>query len=285
VQLAEAGVPETEYGKLKTASGKFDPVAVPRAVAAAKAAVKLSGTGKKVAPIDEEVEFLKDAIEQRQKIFEATGRADKLAEDPVMADYITRYERAATEKLAGLRQAPKAKVTELPSTSGAPQVAPTAATPTQGFRTPEERLKAVAEAEKEAPVKQAIDSAWTQQKANLAEQIRKVYGDNPEDIVLAARAVLSGESDPEANPAEIEGGQASYLDYLLRKTGRKANETAFEEPGNRRKTLGIGTQKVKNDELLQAWARDVLALAAQLQQSPTTTQKPAGNIKGLQQIE
>lgn len=283
VALAEAGVPETEYAKLRTASGKFDPVAVPRAVAAAKAAAKLSGTGKRVAPVDEEVEFLKDAIEQRQKIFEATGRADKLAEDPVMADYISRYEKAASEKLTALRPPPKVKITELPSEVASP--APAANIPTTGFRTPEERQKAVAEAQNEAPVKQAIDTAWTQQKAKLAEQIRKIYGDNPEDIILAAQAVLSGEADPEATGVEFEGGQSNYAKYLLRKAGLKPDDVAFEEPEGKRKTFGIGTQAVKNTELIQAWARDVLTLANQLRQTPATTQKMSDNGVEVEQVE
>jgi len=101
--LAEAGVPETEYEKLKTPSGKFIPAAVERARAASKAAAKLTGTGRKVEPVDEEVEFLKDAINQRQKIFEATGRAADLAKDPIMLDYAARYERATAEKLKRLR--------------------------------------------------------------------------------------------------------------------------------------------------------------------------------------
>jgi len=280
--LAEAGVPETEYAKLKTPSGKFIPSAVARAQAASKAAAKLTGTGKKVEPLDEEVEFLKDAIEQRKKIFEATGRADKLAVDPLMLDYISRYEKAANEKLTALRPPPQIKVSELPVTQAVAEVAPA-----QAFRTPEERQKAVQEAEAAAPIKQAIDSAWTQQKAKLAEQIRKVYGDNPEDIVLAARAVLSGEADPEdtsVGDEQLAGApKSSYLQYLLKKVGRKPEEVVFEEPGDARKTFGVGSQKVKNDELLNAWAEDVLSLAAQLQQ--TAPQKPAGNIKGLQQIE
>ena len=275
--LAEAGVPETEYAKLKTPSGKFIPSAVARAQAASKAAAKLVGTGKKVEPLDEEVEFLKDAIEQRKKIFEATGRADKLAVDPLMLDYISRYEKAANEKLTALRPPPQIKVSELPATQAVAEVAPA-----QAFRTPEERQKAVQEAEAAAPIKQAIDSAWTQQKAKLAEQIRKVYGDNPEDIVLAAQAVLSGEADPEdtsVGDEQLAGApKPSYLQYLLRRIGRKPDEVVFAEPDNKR----WGTQDVKNDELLNAWARDVLALASQLQQAP---QKPAGGIKSMTQIE
>ena len=53
--------------------------------------------------------------------------------------------------------------------------------------------------------------------------------------------------------------------------------------GDTRKILGIGSQKVKNNELLQAWAEDVLALAAQLQQQ--APQKPTGGIKSMTQIE
>lgn len=282
VALAEAGVPETEYAKLKTPSGKFDPVMVPRRVAqqqaADKAAAKLAGTGKKVAPVDVEIEELKDAIEQRKKIFEATGRSAELAKDPVFLKYASDYEKAVSDKLRSVRPPPQLKSTTL---LDEPVAAATPA-PTQTFRTPEERQQATQKAQEEEPIKRAIASTWTQQKAKLGEQIRKVYGDNIDDIVLAAKAVLSGEADPESNPAEVEGGQSSYAKYLLRKAGRKPDDVVFEEPGSTRKTFGVGSQKVKNDELLNAWAQDILTL---VQQTAQPAQKPAGGIKSMKQIE
>jgi hypothetical protein len=283
VQLAEAGVPETEYGKLKTASGKFDPVAVPRAVAAAKAAVKLSGTGKKVAPIDEEVEFLKDAIEQRQKIFEATGRADKLAEDPVMADYITRYERAAAEKLAGLRQAPKPIVAPLKQTpASTPSVA---ATPNLRPVAPElveiQKVKAVEAQQKEAKAQEAqqiADAEWTRQKMNLEDTLRQFYPtpttpDQSDPLVGVAYSILDN--------AKIDidtGGRTptreSYVNLIKKKLGLKEDKRdprtfiAFEEPGNQR----IGPQGVTYDELLREWAEQVVAGY----ENRNPKQKPAG---------
>jgi hypothetical protein len=275
VQLAEAGVPEIEYGKLKTASGKFDPVAVPRAVAAAKAAVKLSGTGKKVAPIDEEVEFLKDAIEQRQKIFEATGRADKLAEDPVLADYITRYERAATEKLAGLRQAPK-PVEDLLTKYSSPETLkgqdPVKPTPNVRPVAPElaeiQKVKAVEAQQKEAKAQEAqqiADAEWTRQKMNLEDTLRQFYPapttpDQSDPLVGVAYSILDN--------AKIDidtGGRTptreSYVNLIKKKLGLKEDKRdprtfiAFEEPGNQR----TGPQGVTYDELLREWAEQVVA--------------------------
>jgi len=274
VQLAEAGVPETEYRKLKTASGKFDPVAVPRAVAAAKAAAKLSGTGKKVAPIDEEVEFLKDAIEQRQKIFEATGRADKLAEDPVMADYITRYERAAAEKLAGLRLPSKPIVAPLKQTP--------AATPNLRPVAPElveiQRVKTAEAQQKEAKAQEAqqiADAEWTRQKMKLEDTLRQFYpapttADQPDPLIGVAYGILDNPPVPVKRKVGVNevDDLVSYRALFYNKTGIKPNKVVFEEPGNQR----IGPQGVTYDELLREWAEQVVAGY----ENRNSKQKPAG---------
>jgi hypothetical protein len=272
--LAEAGVPETEYAKLKTPSGKFIPAAVARAKQAAetKAAEANSALTRRTSddPLDKKIDAYAQAMKRREDIFKATGREAELAKDQTYLGYIAKIEEAEKAKFAVVDPALKPVI----GPSAKIPVAPEAVS-AQSFRTPEERQKAVQEAEKAAPIKQAIDATWTQEKAKLAEQIRKVYGDNPEDIVLAARAVLNNEADPEASRVEFEGGQSNYAKYLLRKAGRKAEDVVFEEPGDSRKILGIGSQKVKNAELLQAWAEDVLALVAQLEQAQTGQQAPA----------
>lgn len=293
VQLAEAGVPETEYGKLKTASGKFDPVAVPRAVAAAKAAVKLSGTGKKVAPIDEEVEFLKDAIEQRQKIFEATGRADKLAEDPVMADYVTRYERAAAEKLAGLRQTPKPinPANQLGPDGVIKRVAPGAALPAKApvlnidddpDIVPEERNRIKSEQAKKAKedkeqniIDQEIAAAWSNHKKTLQEELLDQY--SKKDLLAVAKGVLSEQSV--TNPLDPSGRSLiAYPLLVMQKVGRPPNGRTFSEPHNKR----WGTQGVTNTELLREWAEQYVEENGR--QATSSMQKSSGTSEPLTEL-
>jgi|688.fasta_scaffold03395_2 hypothetical protein len=257
VQLAEAGVPETEYGKLKTASGKFDPVAVPRAVAAAKAAAKLSGTGKRVAPVDEEVEFLKDAIEQRQKIFEATGRADKLAEDPVMADYISRYEKAASEKLTALRPPPKPVVGQAVQIPSLP-VAVASNRPMSPQREQVQREEKTKNAEFNQK-QQVADTEWTKQKQNLYQSIGRIYPD--ENRVLGiALDIADGVEIPVKTETLVDDfavGETEVkrkLDRVIAdELGVGLNDVAFVEPGNQR----TGSQKVTYGELIREWAKEI----------------------------
>lgn len=271
VALAEAGVPETEYAKLKTPSGKFDPVMVPRRVAqqqaADKAAAKLAGTGKKVAPVDVEIEELKDAIEQRKKIFEATGRSAELAKDPVFLKYASDYEKAVSDKLRSVRP-PVIPIN--PANQPGPdgvikRVAPGAARPPIDIEAnsdllPEEKVvlknQAAQQTEKDraqAIIDNEIASAWSKQKSDVQKDIEKQY--SKKDLLAAAKGILRGALAPGATQL-VEGEPAEdYLNYLLRKIGRKANDPAFTEPQNKR----WGTQVVTNMELLQAWAEQYAA--------------------------
>lgn len=276
VALAEAGVPETEYAKLMTPSGKFDPVAVPRAIAQARAAVKLAGTGKKVEPVDEEIAFLENAMEQRKKIFEATGRADKLGEDPLMTDFIKRYEKAAGEKLASLRKAPVINPANQPGPDGvikrvAPGVARPPVTPAPAIDddpdiVPEERPrlkqeaaaqteKAKAQAEEakaQAKKEQLIASAWTDKKSTLQKELAKVYGEK--DLLAVAKGILRNATiPPPAGEPVAYGARPTpiiYKEAVARKLGRNLAEPAFTEPENSR----WGTNVVNYAELLQEWA-------------------------------
>jgi len=252
--LAEAGVPETEYAKLKTPSGKFIPAAVARAQAASKAAAKLAGTGKKVEPLDEEVEFLKDAIEQRKKIFEATGRTD-LAKDPIMLDYVSRYEKAAGEKLAGLRKAP------------APVVGPAAkiSAPTEApFRpiSPQREIAQKAEETKNAESlqkQQLADTEWTNQKQKLYQSIGRIYP-NEDKVLGIALDIADGVEVPAKTTTLVDDfavGEAEIkrkLDRVIAdELGVGLNDIAFVEPGNQR----TGSQKVTYGELIREWAKEI----------------------------
>jgi len=273
--LAEAGVPETEYAKLKTPSGKFIPSAVARAQATSKAAAKLVGTGKKVEPLDEEVEFLKDAIEQRKKIFEATGRADKLAADPLMLDYVSRYEKAANEKLTALRPPPKPVIgpaTSVPvAAATVPQTRPVA--PEIAQRAQEQQSREAERAAEVQKAEQEVAGAWDEQKLQLEERLRSAYK-TPEELVGVAYEILNNTPVPvktKVGANEVED-LVPYRVLIHRKLGTKPQEVAFEEPGNRR----TGSQKVMYDELLKAWAETVVGrYEAQNQQQSQPAGQPA----------
>lgn len=292
LQLAEAGVPETEYAKLKTASGKFIPGAVARASAAAKAAAKVAGTGRKVQPLDEEVEFLKDAIEQRQKIFEATGRQADLAKDSLMQDYVSRYEKATAEKLSALRPPPKPvddllnKYSSSPTQKGqvpakdvpdSPPVFDVNISPEENKARMEQYELGSKEREAKQKVEESIARAWTNKKLDLTDKIGALYK-SPQEIIAVANAILSGNPIPVkkklASGNEVED-LVPYRLYLAQKLGLKLTDTAFEEPESQSWNR-VGTQKVTNDELIREWAESILEAhqagkSAQAQQIPTAS--------------
>jgi hypothetical protein len=270
--LAEAGVPETEYAKLKTPSGKFIPAAVARAQAASKAAAKLTGTGKKVGPLDEEIAFLENAMEQRKKIFEATGRTD-LAKDPLMTDYVSRYEKAAGEKLTALRPPPKPVIgpaTPLSvATATVPQTRPVA--PEIAQRAQEQQSRDQARTAETQKVEQEVAGAWTKQKMKLEDRLRSAYK-TPEELVGVAYEILNNTPVPVKTKVGVNEVEdlVPYRVLVYRKLGLKPQDVAFEEPGNQR----TGSQKVRYDELLQAWADQVVKRFEA--QNPEQDAQPAG---------
>lgn len=294
VALAEAGVPETEYEKLKTASGKFDPVAVPRAVAASKAAAKLSGTGKKAEPIDIRIETLKEALEERKKRLEARG--EDLTKDERYQKLADELDTVYDQKLAGVRPPPpKAKITEIPAST--PSVA---ATPTIRPVAPElaeaQKVKNAEAQQKEAKVQEAqqiADAEWTRQKMSLEDTLRQFYPapttpDQSDPLVGVAYSILDN-AQVDTDTGGRTPTREAYRNLIKKKLGIAEDKRdprtfiAFEEPGNQR----TGPQGVTYDELLREWAKQVVAgyESRNPKQKPATTQKPAGNIKGLQQIE
>ena len=268
--LAEAGVPETEYAKLKTPSGKFIPAAVARAKQTAdlKAAEAKRALTRRTSddPLDKKIDAYERAMEQREKIFKATGREAELAKDQTYLGYITKLEEANKAKFAVVDPSPVIDPTNQPGPDGViKRVAPGVARPPVDIESnsdllPEEKvvLKNQAAQQKEKDRAQAIidneiASAWSKQKSDVQKDIEKQY--SKKDLLAAAKGILRGALAPGATQL-VEGEPAEdYLNYLLRKIGRKANDPAFTEPQNKR----WGTQVVTNMELLQAWAEQYAA--------------------------
>lgn len=271
VALAEAGVPETEYAKLKTPSGKFIPAAVARAqqAAAVNAEKAKRELTRKVSddPLDKKINAYEQAMKRREDIFKATGREAELAKDPIYTGYVAEIEKATKQQLEGINP-PVIPIN--PANQPGPdgvikRVAPGAARPPIDIEAnsdllPEEKVvlknQAAQQAEKDraqAIIDNEIASAWSKQKSDVQKDIEKQY--SKKDLLAAAKGILRGALAPGATQL-VEGEPAEdYLNYLLRKIGRKANDPAFTEPQNKR----WGTQVVTNMELLQAWAEQYAA--------------------------
>jgi hypothetical protein len=271
VQLAEAGVPETEYAKLKTPSGKFIPAAVARAKQTAdlKAAEAKRALTRRTSddPLDKKIDAYERAMKRREDVFKATGREAELAKDPIYTGYITEIEKATKAQLDTVNP-PVIPINPAnqPGADGViKRVAPGAARPPVDIESnsdllPEEKTalknqisQQAEKAKAQAVIDNEIASAWSKQKSALQKDIEKQY--SKKDLLAAAKGILRGALAPGATSL-VEGEQAEdYLSYLLRKLGRGAGDPAFTEPQNKR----WGTQVVTNSELLQAWAEQYAA--------------------------
>jgi hypothetical protein len=302
-QLAEAGVPREEFDKYKTPTGTFDPVEVSRGIAQTKASTKASRLGKTAEPIDEEIELLKDAMEQRKKRLEATG--GDLTKDTVFQDYADSLDKAYQQKRLVLRPPPKAKVTpEEEAATQAPSKAPVSEAP-PAFDiniSPEENRARMAQYERgseERAAKQKVDDsiarAWTNKKMEVIDKLEPLYK-TPDEMRAVANSILSGRLSPEATTTPYGGinmyaggvGKSEpYVDYIAKKIGLKPEGKAFREPESASWNR-IGTQTVTNRELLTAWAESFLEAdkrAQTGQQTPIETQKSDGNEVEVEEVK
>ena len=269
--LAEAGVPETEYAKLTTPSGKFIPGAVARAkqLAEKNAAEAKSALTRRTSddPLDKKIDAYAQAMKRREDIFKATGREAELAKDQTYLGYIAKIEEAEKAKLAAVDPAPVVDPANQPGPDGViKRVAPGVARPPVDIEAnsdllPEEKVmlkkQAVQQTEKDkaqAVIDNEIASAWTKQKSAVQKDIEKQY--SKKDLLSVAKGILRGAAAPGATPLTVEGEPTeNYLSYLLKRIGRVGGDPAFTEPQNKR----WGTQVVTNTELLREWAEQYAA--------------------------
>ena len=304
-QLAEAGVPREEFDKYRTPAGTFDPVEVSRGIAQTRAAAKASSLGKKAAePIDEEIELLKDAMEQRKKRLEATG--GDLTKDTVFQDYADSLDKAYQQKRLVLRPVAEIEIDSVTPKSTAEEVVsavPAAdAPPVFDINiSPEENQARMAQYErgsKERAAKQKVEDtiarAWTKKKMEVIDKLEPLYK-TPDEMRAVARSILTGRLSPEAATTPYRGinmyaggvGKPEpYVDYLAKKIGLKPEEKAFREPESASWNR-IGTQKVTNRELLTAWAESFLEAdkRAQAAAQASPVAPASSNIKSMKPRE
>ncbi len=257
--LAEAGVPETEYAKLKTPSGKFIPAAVARAKQAAE--MKAEETKRALTrrtsddPIDRKIDAYERAMEQREKIFKATGREAELAKDQTYLGYMAKLEEANKAKFAMVDPAPK------PVIGPATSIPISAAAPARPISPERENLLKTREEYKNrgGEEKRIADTEWTNQKKNLYQSIGRVYGDENKVLGLALD-IAEGVTIPQASSTIPLGDAPSstveevpLAQIVADKMGVKLSDVAFVEPGNVR----TGSQKVTYAELIREWAKEI----------------------------
>lgn len=263
-QLAEAGVPREEFDKYRTPTGTFDPVEVSRGIAQTRAAAKASSLGKKTAePIDEEIELLKDAMEQRKKRLEATG--GDLTKDTVFLDYADSLDKAYGQKRLALRPPPKPVIGKPTQIAGEEAVSTAPSTPNTPDAPPafdvtippEENQARMVQYEREAEdraakqkVEDTIARAWTNKKIEVIDKLEPFYK-TPDEMRAVANSIVLGKT------TTASGKPEPYIEYLAKKIGLKLDDKAFREPESASWNR-IGTQKVTNMELLMEWAKSFL---------------------------
>jgi hypothetical protein len=308
--LAEAGVPETEYAKLKTPSGKFIPSAVARAqqMAKTKAAEAKSALTRRTSddPIDRKIDAYERAMKRREDIFKATGREAELAKDQTYLGYIAKIEEAEKAKFAAVdpvadieidsvtpKSVPEATVLAAPE---APPVFDITISPEENKARVEQYKLGSEERAAKQKVADSIASAWTKKKLEVIDKLEPFYT-TTDELRAVANSIVSNRLSPVASTRPYGGANLAaggvgnpelYVEYLAKKLGMKPEGKAFREPESGSWNR-LGTQTVTNRELLVEWAKSFLEAdkAVQSAQSapPTSDTPPSANIKAMKPRE
>lgn len=281
-RLGELGVPPEEYESLKV-NNRYDMGKVGQRLFKAqqdreRAKYDLRGD----TPAARQVDAISSAMRSMAK--QLNDRGIDPSSDPVYKRLEERLAPALERQLSefGVEPVSQQTVPGAVNMSTADQVNPVSVVPqnqspesaqyasfaeeafTKGL-TPEQ---AQAEFEKRnSPVKQEIDNAWTDSKLALGSRLLKLYPneDRPSGnpAALLARAIVKDESAPgdtgsmTGSITEWETGTPAaqpYSQKVLKELGINPSAVIFEEPGNER----TGSQAVKANEVLKAWAKDFL---------------------------
>lgn len=302
-RLAEAGVSPAEFDALKV-NGRYDMAKVGQRMYQAvqdKERAKYDLRGNTAAA--RQLENATNILKARARILESQG--EDPAKDPLYNRAMQDMERAYDlhmRELNGEVILPEvANVSGAVNTSTADQVNPVAVvTPDQQVAqttqvqqnfareafekglTPEQAEAEFQQRTQEAPVKAEIDQAWTDAKLGLGSRLLKRFPNedrpsgNPAELL--ARAIITGADAPgdtssmRGSLSEWETGSPDripYSDKALRDIGVDPYAVIFEEPGNER----TGSQAVKANEILQAWARDFLTAKGLLNAQAPVTQE------------
>lgn len=261
VQLAEAGIPDTEFQTLQV-NGMFDPVAVSRRISLANqertARGSQSETDRRLARIDKLLDLQRKRVEEGDTGYEKDKKGnykypnlvalEQQYESMVAESLLTPEEKASAKK-----QAEEAKKASVAPATVVPETTAKAEDEDELPPLPEQRESIKKETERKVSIEQRIGSAWTQAKNTIEKNILKKY--SPEDLDLLAEAIVANRAAPlEAGARTIDTGAGAiperYSEFILRKLGFNPLDVAFSEPENER----WGTQDVTNQELLKVWA-------------------------------
>jgi len=247
-ELAAAGVPEETWGTLQGQDGMYDPVKVARAVESVKS----------------------DPRRERAVTSEMLGKYLELKQmDPELAKEYAQTARDNGYLWAGLEKTKPAVVPAVVEPKVAPVPEAQSLVPAVTFKplseripkgvTPEQFIAQKGAMDKAAQEEQEAAKAWTSAKSKLINPFLKAYP-SPDLQLIAARAILDElpSEDPDT-PSYVDDnvgvvGQVPYGVLVAKKLGLDPNGAAFDEPGN----LRFGTQTVTNNELLKAFAEDVI---------------------------
>lgn len=301
MKLAEAGIAEDEVAALTDPNGRINPVAVARRLADER---RRRAMADDTTPIDRNIQTLQGAIRSRTSVLKESG-AD-VAADPQIQGWMRELDDLYVRSLESRAPQPSPAAPATIGTTGlpvlpgtvqqapaptAPVAAPQQAAPEvqqQAFieavrsgKTAEEFRKEREAAQKQTAEAQAVDQAWTDAKTKVAETMNQMIPD-PQERILEARAILSDRT-VDAGPRTKMG--SPQVPYWTKYSNKGRNRFGFKEPGN----LRTGSQSVGDDEVLQAWARDLLQATGLLEvtnpeqqvapaAAPSETQRKADEI-------
>lgn len=271
MKLAEAGISEAEVADLTDPNGRINPVAVARRIADER---RRREQADDTTPIDRSIRTLEGAIRSRTAVLDKSNL--DIATDPQIQawtsqldDLYVRSLEARSPQQPGTAAPATIGTTGLPVLPGTVQQAPTPTAPVaapqqaapevdqQAFieavrsgKTADEFRKERESVQKQTAEAQAVDQAWTDAKTKVAETMNQMIPD-PQERILEARAILSDKTIDSGPRTKLGSPQ---VPYWTKYSNRGQNRFGFKEPGN----LRTGSQQVGDDEVLQAWARDLL---------------------------
>jgi hypothetical protein len=197
------------------------------------------------------------------------------------------------------------KITAPGAMGGAPAaIVPPAPTPpnleAELSRVPVMEQAAWLEKRKEQEAEQGkINEAWTKAKSDLEEKLKKKFPDKPypgtktsplEQLALQIAGPKTVMVDSDIINPETGAPVPMFIGTkVLSDLGLGGGKVAFEEPGKKRKTLGIfGSQSVAYEELLKDWAQRFLEQRGKYlptSESPTGAEPTPEQSKALENIK
>jgi hypothetical protein len=241
-------------------------------------------------------------LSKRANTLASMGKTDPDLEGK-MATTLAQIEERVTARLKPPAAAPAAAPGAATPTGAPPIAGDTPAPPAPApapDAAPVQEIKSFAElqsidksSDKKDVEIETINSQWTQAKQDLEKKLdavapdRAAKGTSVNMRERLARAIIDGERVPlkgaTPNPESGEVPTESLARDVLQQLGLDPDGEAFSESGNRR----TGSQKVRNQELLKAWAEDYLNQRGKLKpvkESPTGSKMTPEQEAAMQRL-